>query len=139
MSKKIKLKDKENSPSLFNHNLIKTIVLYQLAQKGMAWEAFLEIALKWHEENAASQSPSVPKQQTEVGSSSKIMEKNQLPKLEVTKVYKKGQRLVFSSHGDKGTEPSSSTKQEPAAKEKDIVEHEFELVDLESEDQTSNM
>lgn len=28
MSKKIQLKDKENSPSLFHHNLIKTIVLY---------------------------------------------------------------------------------------------------------------
>lgn len=64
MSKKIQLKDKEHSPSLFHHSLIKTIVLHQLVERGMAWEAFLEEALKWHEENAASQSPSASKQQT---------------------------------------------------------------------------
>jgi hypothetical protein len=68
MSEKIQLKDKEHSPSLFHHSLIKTIVLHQLAEKGMAWEAFLETALKWHEENvAASQSPSAPKQQMRWG------------------------------------------------------------------------
>lgn len=54
MSEKIQLKDKEHSPSLFHHNLIKTIVLHQLAERGMAWEAFLETTLKWHEENAIS-------------------------------------------------------------------------------------
>ena len=139
MSKKIQLKDKEHSPSLFHHSLIKTIVLHQLAEKGMAWEAFLEAALKWHEKNVASQSPSAPKQQTEVGSSRKIVEKTQLPKPEVTKVYKKGQRLVFSSHREKGVKHSSSTKQEPTTKEKDTVEHEFELIDSEAEDHTSNM
>ena len=67
------------------------------------------------------------------------MEKTQLPKLEVTKVYKKGQRLVFSSHGEKGAKPSSSIKQGSTTKEKDTVEHEFELVDSEAEDQTSNV
>ena len=55
----------------------------------MAWEAFLEVVLKWHEQNATSLSPSAPKQQIKVGSSRKIVEKTQLPKLEVTKVYKK--------------------------------------------------
>jgi len=64
MSQKIQLKEKEHSPSLFHYNLIKTIVLHQLAKRGMAWEAFLEKALKWHEENVASQSTSTPKQQT---------------------------------------------------------------------------
>ena len=71
MSEKIHLKDKEHSPSLFHHNLIKTIVLHRLTERGMAWEAFLEVALKWHEENATSQSTSTPKQQTEMGSSSR--------------------------------------------------------------------
>lgn len=61
MSENIQLKDKEHSPSLFHHSLIKTIVLHQLAERGMAWEAFLEVALKWHEEHATSQSPSAPK------------------------------------------------------------------------------
>ena len=139
MSKKILFKDKEKIPSLFHHSIIKTIVLHQLVEKGMSWEPFLEAALKWQEKNAASQSPSVPKQQTEVGSSSKIMEKNQLPKPEGTKVYKKGHRLVFSSHGDKGTKPSSSTRQELAAKDKETVEHELEIIDLEEEDETSIM
>ena len=110
MSENIQLKEKEHSPRLFHHSLIKTIVLHQLAEKGMAWEAFLEAALKWHEKNAASQSPSAPKQQTEVGSSSKTMDKTQLPKPKVTNVYKKGQSLVFSSHREKEAKPSSSTK-----------------------------
>ena len=56
----------------------------------MAWEDFLETSLKWHEANVAAQSPSVPKQQIEVGSSSKSVEKTQLPNLEVIKVYKRG-------------------------------------------------
>ena len=54
-------------------------------------------------------------------------------------MYKKGKWLVFSSHREKGANPSSSTKQEPTSKEKDTVEHEFELADPETEDQTSNM
>ena len=95
----------------------------------MAWEAFLEATLKWHEENASSQSPSAPKKQAEVGSSIKTMEKTQLSKPEVIKVYKKGQRLVFSSHKEKGAKPSSSTKKEFTTKYKEIVEHKFELID----------
>jgi len=46
---------------------------------------------------------------------------------------------VFASHGEKGAKPSSSTKQGLRAKEKDTVEHEFELVDSKAEDQTSSM
>lgn len=46
---------------------------------------------------------------------------------------------MFSSDGEKGAKPSSLTKQGSVAKEKDTVEHEFELVDSEAEDQTSNM
>ena len=76
----------------------------------MAWEAFFEAAVKWHEKNATFQYPSAPKQQIEVGSSRKIVEKTHQSQPEVTKVYNEGQRLVFSSHGDKGTKPSSSTK-----------------------------
>lgn len=126
MFEKIQLKDKEQSPSLFHHNLIKTIVLHQLAEKVMVWEAFLEIDLKWHEENVASQSPSALKQQTKMGSSSKLAEKIQLPRLEVTKLYKKG--LVFSSHKEKGAKPYSSTKQVSTAKDKKTVENELELL-----------
>ena len=54
-------------------------------------------------------------------------------------MYKKGQRLVFSSYKEKGAKPSSSTKQESTAKDKDTIEHEFELIDLETKDQTKNM
>lgn len=39
----------------------------------------------------------------------------------------------------KGVKPSSSTKQGSTAKDKDTVEHKFELVDLEAEDKTSSM
>ena len=100
----------------------------------MAWEAFLEATLKWHEENATSQSPSAPKQQTEMGSSRKTIEKIQLPKPEVTKVYKKGHMLVFTSHKEKGAKPSSSAKQVLAAKGKKTIKQEFEIIDLEDED-----
>lgn len=74
-----------------------------------------------------------------MGSSSKIEEKIQLPRPKVTKVYKKGKRIVFSSHKEKGAKLSSSTKQESVAKNKEIVEHEFEIIDLEEEDETSIM
>lgn len=74
-----------------------------------------------------------------MGSSSKTTEKIQLTKPKVTKVYKKGQSLLFSSHKEKGAKPSSSTKQESTAKDKETVKHEFELIDLEVEDQTSIM
>lgn len=67
------------------------------------------------------------------------MEKTQLSKPGVTQVYKKGQRLVFSSHKEKGAKPSSSTKQEAETKDKGIVEHELELIDLETKDQTIKM
>lgn len=46
---------------------------------------------------------------------------------------------MFSSHKEKGAKHSSSTKQESTAKDKDKVEHDFELIDLETEDQTTNM
>lgn len=130
MSEKIQLKEKEHSPSLFDHILIKTIVLHQFAERGMAWEAFLETTLKWHEENATSQSTSAPKQQTKMGSSSKPKEKIQLPRPEVTKVYKKGHRLVLSSHKEKGSKPSSSAKQASTRKGKKTIEHDFEIIDL---------
>jgi len=74
-----------------------------------------------------------------VGSSSKTVEKTQLPKLEMTKVYKKGQRLVFSSHGEKGAKPSSSTKRASTTKGKKTIEHELEIIDLEEEDEISIM
>jgi len=54
MSEKIQLKDKEHSPRLFHHNLIKTSVLHQLAERGMDWEAFLKPCLEWHEKNVTS-------------------------------------------------------------------------------------
>jgi len=46
---------------------------------------------------------------------------------------------VFSSHKEKGAKPSSSTKQESTIKDKDTTEHEFELIDPETEDQATNM
>jgi len=90
MSEKIQIKNKEHYPSLFHHSLIKTIVLHQLVEKGITWEPFLETTLKWHEANVAVETSSTPKQQLEVGSSSKSVEKTQVPKAEVTKVYKRG-------------------------------------------------
>ena len=62
MSERIQMKNKEHYPSLFHHSLIKTIVPHQLAEKGMTWETFLEIALKWHEANVATQPSSMPTQ-----------------------------------------------------------------------------
>ena len=105
----------------------------------MYWEAFLATTLKQHEENAASQSTSAPEQQTEMGSSSKLAEKIQLPRPKVTKVYKKGHRLVFSSHKEKGAKPYSSTKQTSTTKVKKIVEHELGIIDLEEEEDISIM
>jgi len=90
MYEELQFKDKEHSPILFHHSVIKTIVLHPLVEKGVSWEAFLETTLKWHEANVESQSPSVPKQQIEVGSSSKSVEKTQRPKPQMTKVYKRG-------------------------------------------------
>lgn len=90
MSKKIQMNNKEHYPSLFHHSLIKTIVLHQFAEKGMTWVTFFETALKWHEANVVAQASSIPKQKMEVGSSSKLVEKIQLPKPKVTKVHKRG-------------------------------------------------
>jgi len=66
----------------------------------------------------------------EIGSSRKLVEMPKAPKLEVTRMYKRGHRLVFASHGEKGAKPSTSAKQGPSMQDKDLVEHEFELVDL---------
>jgi len=101
MSEKIQMKNKENYPSLFHHSLIKTIVLHQLSEKGMSWETFLEKTLKWHEANVASQPSSMPTQQMEVGSSRKHVKRTKEHKPKVTRMYKRGKRIVFSSHGEK--------------------------------------
>lgn len=134
MSEKIKMKNKEHYPSLFHHNLIKTIFIHQLAEKGMTWEPFLETTLKWHEANVAAKTSSIPQQQMEVGSSRKPVDKTQVPRPEVTKIYKRG-----NSHGEKEAKPSTSTKQGSTTQDKDTVEHDFELVNSEVEDQTSSM
>jgi len=55
------------------------------------------------------------------------------PKPKVTRMYKRGKSLVFSSHGEKGAKASTSAKQGPPVQDKNLVEHEFELVDLEAE------
>jgi len=54
-------------------------------------------------------------------------------------VYKKGQRLVFSSHKDKRGKPSSSTKQALTTKGKKTLEHELGIIDLEKENEISIM
>lgn len=54
-------------------------------------------------------------------------------------MYKRGKRLVFACHSEKGAKPSTSAKQGPSVQDKDMVEHEFELVDLEAENYTSSM
>ena len=81
----------------------------------------------------------MPTQQMEIRSSSKSVEIPKAPKPKVIWMYKRGHKLVFASHGEKGAKPSTSTKQGSTAWDKDIVEHEFELVDLEVEDLTSRM
>lgn len=87
----------------------------------------------------AVQHSNMPTQQMEIGSSSRSMEITKAPKLEVTRMYKRGNRLVFSSHGEKGAKPSTSVKQGPLVQDKDLVEHGFELVELEVENEPSKM
>lgn len=48
MSKKVKLKGKVHYHSLFNHSLIKVMVLHQLTKKNMTWDTFIEPALNMH-------------------------------------------------------------------------------------------
>lgn len=90
ISEKIKMKNKENYPSLFHHSLIKAIVLHQLIEKGVTWETFLETTVKWHEANVVAKTSSTPKQQMEVGSSRKSIQKTQVPNPKVTKVNRRG-------------------------------------------------
>jgi len=139
MSEKVQVKNKENYPSLFHHSLIKTVVLHKLTEKNMTWDYFLEASLKWHESNVSVQHSNMPTRQMEVGSSRKSEEIPKAPRPEVTRMYKRGKRLVFTSHGKKGTKPSTSVKQGSPVQDKDLVEHEFELVDLEAENDPSSM
>lgn len=46
----------------------------------------------------------------EVWLSNKSKEVPKAPKPEVTKMYKRGKRLVFASHDEKGDKPSTSAK-----------------------------
>ena len=105
------MKKKEHYPSLFPHSLIKTVVLHQLAEKNMTWNYFLETTLKWHESNVSVQHSSMPTQQMEIGSSRKSVEILKAPRPEVTRMYKRGKRLVFTSHDEKGAKPSTLAKQ----------------------------
>lgn len=132
MLDKVQLRRKELYPSLFHHSQINIVVLHQLAEKNMTWESFLEKALKWHESNVAVQHSNMPTQKMEIGSSRRSVEIPKAPKPEVTRIYKRGKGLVFGSHDEKGAKPCTSTKQGPPVEDKDLVEHEFELVELEA-------
>jgi len=54
-------------------------------------------------------------------------------------MYQRGKRLVFTSQVEKMAKPSTSTKQGSHIQDEDLIEHEFELVDLEIENEPSNM
>ena len=46
---------------------------------------------------------------------------------------------MFTSHLKKGAKPSTSTEQGSQLHDEDLIEHEFQLVDLETENEPSNM
>ena len=71
MSKKVKLKGKMHYPSLFNHSLIKVMVLHQLTKNNMTWDTFIEAALNMHITTSPSQQQTMSTQSMEVGSSRK--------------------------------------------------------------------
>ena len=48
MAEKVQVMNTNHYPSLFHHSLVKVIVLHQLAEKNLTWDAFIEIALQMH-------------------------------------------------------------------------------------------
>ena len=98
-------------PILFHHGLVKVIVLHQLAEKNMTWDAIIELALHMHSTTTPTQeqniSPPMSAQPMEVGSSSKHDEFSKRPRPEVTLTYQRGRRLVFYPQNEEGAKPTS--------------------------------
>jgi len=80
ISKRVKLKGKENYPGLFHHSLIKVIILHHLEKKNMTWDTFIEAALKMHITTSPSQHRTMSAQPMEVRSSRKHDEVSKEPR-----------------------------------------------------------
>lgn len=73
----------------------------------------------------------------EVGSSNRSVESPKVPRPKVTRIYKRVNRLMFTSMVEKRAKPSTSAKQGSHIQDEDFLEHEFELVDLEMESEST--
>lgn len=98
----------------------------------MTGDSFIETTLQWHEAIVFLQHQNIPTQQMEVGSSSKLEEVPKAHRPDVTRIYQRGKMLVFTSQVDKRAKPSTLTKQGSHIQDEDLIEHEFELVELET-------
>ena len=98
LSERVQLKGKVHYPSLFHHSPIKVIALHQLTYKNMAWDTFIEVALKTHITISPSQHQTMSVHPMEVGSSRKHDEISKAPRPEVSKTYQRGRRLAFSPY-----------------------------------------
>lgn len=76
----------------------------------------------------------------EVRSSRKHDEVPKASRLEVTKTYQRGKRLLFASQIEEGSKPTTSVEQgspshhKASSHDEEPIEHEFDLVDLEVHD-----
>ena len=89
MTEKVQIKGKDHQANLFHHGLVKVIVLDQLSQINLPWEAFMQSASLFPATSQPSiqSTPLEPPRPQEVGS---------LRKPSVTKTYSRGKRLVFA-------------------------------------------
>jgi len=57
----------------------------------------------------------------------------------VTRIYQRGKRLVFTSQVEKRAKPSIEAQQGSHLQYEELIEHDFELVDLEAVGEPSNL
>lgn len=101
--------------------------------------------MKTHITTSPSQHQTMLVHPMEVGSSSKHDEVSKEPRLEVTKTYHRGKRLVFAPQIEEGDKPTTSIEQgspshhEASLHDEEPIEDDSDLVDLEAHDERKTL
>lgn len=97
MTEKVQTKGRDHQKSLFHHALIKVIILHQLAQVSMSWEAFLKatslLSVSHQSKSLNTPTSSMPHRHEPSRIPSVIRTQ---PREEISKKYNICKRLVFT-------------------------------------------
>ena len=111
----------------------------------MTLDTFIEASLKTHITTSPSHHQTMSVQPMKVGSLSKHDEVSKSPRPQVTKTYQRGRRLVFSPQIEEGAklttlaEQGSPSHHEASLHDEEPIEHEFDLVYLDTHDDHQNL